>query len=168
MTVRHDFDVQVDENGAIHVVEADDPRAAPFDPMAEQAAAAVREEIAARAFEEWAPWITRAAVDYVLTKGGPDRIDVSMVVADEVAKRLKYRDLFAAVDDPDSELGTMLRGLVSRVVSPMGMAFAGDQVCDLVPRIPPGESCARCKAGGVCSVFSCGSAPDPGDGGGAE
>ena len=105
------------------------------------AAAAVREEIAAQAAEDWAPWITRAAVAHVLAKGGPTQIDVSMVVADEVAKRLEYRALFAAVrQNPDSEAAGVLRALVSRVVSPLGTYVTSEKVCDIVPRVAPGEA----------------------------
>lgn len=162
-----DFDVQVDEGGGIHVVERDDRDAGDLlaaSPEEQQAAAAIRDEIAAMGYEEWAPWITAAAMAQVLSKGGPGEIDVSAVVADEVAKRLKYRELFAVVD-PRSEVGHMLRALVSRVVSPMGMAVAGNHVCDLVPRIAPGEPCDRCLLGGTCTAFSCGTFPGADEGG---
>jgi hypothetical protein len=131
------FDVQLDEGGGIHIVEKEHPNTA--DPLHDVAVAAVREEIAAQSEEKWAPWITKAAVAYILANGRHRDIDVSDVVVDEITKRLPYQALFAAVGDADSEVVDMLRALVSRVVSPMGTFFAGDKVCDIVPRDAPGE-----------------------------
>jgi hypothetical protein len=136
--------VDVDGGAILRIVETEpDDDAASTVPSPEEivAAAAVHEEIAAWHIEPWAPWITAAAVAQVVAKGGPDNTDVSAVVLDEMTKREPYEDLFAAIPDPNSKAGVMLRALVSRIVSPVGVHFiGGNKVCDVVPRIAPGET----------------------------
>lgn len=141
----HSF-IDVDDGGgyAIHTVENDDspePRApVDGDSLEDVTAAAVREEITAMRLDQWAPWITPAVVAYVVAKGGPTKVDISAVVVDEMVKRDEYWDLFAAIPDPASEIAAQLRALVSRIVSPVGVHFVGENtVCDLIPREAPGE-----------------------------
>ena len=123
----------------------DDDRREPSAPVVSDSlegvtAAAVREAIAALDLDPWAPWVTPAVVAHVVAKGGPTEVDVATVVIDEMAKRDEYMDLFAAIPDPTSKVAAQLRALVSRMVSPVGVHFVGQNtVCDLIPREAPGE-----------------------------